>query len=712
MYTSQKIRDLDARLNAINTGAGVPVTVDTLIRQTELPFTKRILRTRVSSRFKLPTQLEIYEGKTDPMDHLDSYKNLILLQGCSDEVMCKAFSTTLKGSTRSWFRKLPPVTIDSFGDLSRLFIANFMSCRIRQKNASHLFTIHQKKTESLKDYVKRFNQAILEVEGPNDTVVIMAMMEGLWPGPLFDFLSKNVPETLSALHNKDEARSKRFDRDSKRTNERRPRTPPRRLELIMPLLNAFIAQMLTEIKHEEFVKWPRKIKTDPWKRNKNKYYEFHQDHGHNTEDCFQLKEQIANLIKKRYMRKYVADRPLPNSPERRYGDDRPTVGDIQVIHGRFRSGNSIIANINIQRILVDNGSLADILFVSAFDKMKIRLDKLQPFQTPLIGYGGNMTHPLKWIKLPNARATYQRLVNKMFKELIGKKRFLVTKRRIEANPDQIQALIVMSLPRNIREWNEESKTAFQQLKKYLGSPSLLTIPTIGEELFVYLSILPIAVNTSGRLLKWSIELSEFYIDYRPRMAIKAQALADFMIESTHENAPEPKATPPEVETPEEQSSDKDLSRWMLFVDGSSNQHGCGAGLVLQTSSSDQMEYAIRIGFKATNNEAEYEALLAGLRVATELGVDSLDAFSDSQLVVNQVQKDYLAKDTRMVAYLDEVKTISGKIRNFKICQIPREENKKADALANLASVFDFTSDRSIPLEFLSSLSIGIADPVF
>ena len=82
-----------------------------------------------------------------------------------------------------------------------------------------------------------------------------------------------------------------------------------------------------------------------------------------------------------------------------------------------------------------------------------------------------------------------------------------------------------------------------------------------------------------------------------------------------------------------------------------------------------MEYAICIGFKITNNEAEYEALLAGLRVTIKLGVESLDTFSDSQLVVNQVQGDYLTKDFRMVAYLDEVKTISMKIRDLRICQI-------------------------------------------
>ena len=90
-----------------------------------------------------------------------------------------------------------------------------------------------------------------------------------------------------------------------------------------------------------------------------------------------------------------------------------------------------------------------------------------------------------------------------------------------------------------------------------------------------------------------------------------------------------------------------------------------------------MEYDIHIGFKATNNEAEYEAFLARLKVMMEFGVEFLDAFNDSQLVVNQVQRDYFTKDFQMVAYLEEVRTMSMKIKDFKICQILREENKKA-----------------------------------
>ncbi|GFY86564.1 hypothetical protein Acr_05g0002030 [Actinidia rufa] len=420
--TSQKIRDLDARLDAINTGTNAPITVDALVRQTDPPFTERVLRTRISSKFKLPTQLGIYEGKTDPMDHLDSYKSLMSLQGCSDEVMCKAFSATLKGLARSWFRKLSPGTVDSFGELSRLFVANFMSCRNRQKNASHLFTVHQKETESLKDFVKRFNQAVLDVEDPSDKtlsalqskadkyIAAEELAEAKRRRRGKEDHKRKEPDTRRVDY-REETRYKRPDRDSKRSNNRRPRTPPRRPEFNLPSLNTPVAQ---------------------------------------------LREQIADLIKRGYLRKYITDRPPPHSLERKYGDNRPTAGNIQTIHGGFGSGgcstssrkkharsafrsieeevynlsspcasdqppitfssddlrglhlphddalvvSAVIANFNVQRILIDSGSSADILFISAFEKMKIGLDKLHPFHTPLIGFGGNTTHPLGWINLP------------------------------------------------------------------------------------------------------------------------------------------------------------------------------------------------------------------------------------------------------------------------------------------------------------------------
>ena len=76
---TRRIRDLDAKIDAINIGANAPVIVDTLIRQTKPPLTERIMRTRISSMFKLQSQLRVYEGKTYLMDHLDSYRNLMML---------------------------------------------------------------------------------------------------------------------------------------------------------------------------------------------------------------------------------------------------------------------------------------------------------------------------------------------------------------------------------------------------------------------------------------------------------------------------------------------------------------------------------------------------------------------------------------------------------------------------------------------------------
>ena len=94
--TTQKIKDLDTQIDAINTTVKEPVTLNALTRHTKPPFMERVMKVRVSSRFKLPSQLRVYEGKIYPIDHLDSYKNLTMLQGYSNEVMCKVFLANLK----------------------------------------------------------------------------------------------------------------------------------------------------------------------------------------------------------------------------------------------------------------------------------------------------------------------------------------------------------------------------------------------------------------------------------------------------------------------------------------------------------------------------------------------------------------------------------------------------------------------------------------
>ncbi|KAK0591540.1 hypothetical protein LWI29_003551 [Acer saccharum] len=123
----------------------------------------------------------------------------------------------------------------------------------------------------------------------------------------------------------------------------------------------------------------------------------------------------------------------------------------------------------------------------------------------------------------------------------------------------------------------------------------------------------------------------------------------------------------------------------LRIDGSSNTHGSGAGIVVSTPEGDSVECALRFDFKATSNQAEYEALTAGLKVCTVLGADKVEIFSDSQVVVNQVLDEYQARDESMIAYLELAMELLERFKEYRIVQVPREENEQADALAKLAS---------------------------
>ena len=126
-------------------------------------------------------------------------------------------------------------------------------------------------------------------------------------------------------------------------------------------------------------------------------------------------------------------------------------------------------------------------------------------------------------------------------------------------------------------------------------------------------------------------LSDHNISYRPRTAIKGQILADFIIEK------------PDTDTPPSKSEVTLQEPWVLFTDGSSCVDGSGAGLILTSPEGMEFTYALRFEFTATNNEAEYEALLAGLHIATRMGVRNLEANVDSRLVANHVLGEYVAK---------------------------------------------------------------------
>ncbi|XP_063947569.1 uncharacterized protein LOC108203383 [Daucus carota subsp. sativus] len=323
---------------------------------------------------------------------------------------------------------------------------------------------------------------------------------------------------------------------------------------------------------------------------------------------------------------------------------------------------------------------------------------------------------------------------------VGSGKFLglmVSKRGIEANPDKIKAILDMEPPKSIRdvqkltalkkvknfEWTEESQVAFEELKKYMAEPPLLSKPIDGETLYVYLAVSEQALSAvlvreelkvqkpvpkaSGRLIKWAIELGEFDIRYKPRTAIKAQTLADFLVECTINNG--------EVGGQEEKIEDKVENKgevpkqpkeyWLLFFDGASKTKGSGAGLVLQSPDGFTVEYAIKLDFPTTNNEAEYEALIDGLGLARTLRVRNLKVCGDSKLVVFQVNGEFEAREDTMLRYLRIVKTQMALFEECIVEYLPREENTKADALSQFASSDDEVCSGSVYYQVMRTPSI-------
>ena len=149
-----------------------------LVRRTDSLFTASINEHPFPSKFKMPS-LDLYDGTHDPFDHIATFKTTMHLQGVLDEVMCRAFLTTLKGSARVWFNKIPPNTMNSFEELSKLFVNNFIGGQRHKRSSSSLLTIEQGENESLRSFITCFNREALTMDEVDDKLLLAAFHNGV-----------------------------------------------------------------------------------------------------------------------------------------------------------------------------------------------------------------------------------------------------------------------------------------------------------------------------------------------------------------------------------------------------------------------------------------------------------------------------------------------------------------------------------------------------
>jgi ribonuclease HI len=177
-------------------------------------------------------------------------------------------------------------------------------------------------------------------------------------------------------------------------------------------------------------------------------------------------------------------------------------------------------------------------------------------------------------------------------------------------------------------------------------------------------------DATGRLSKWAVELCALNIDFKPRTAIKSQALVNFMAE-WREN---------QLQTPTERPE-----HWVMHFDGSLKLEGAGEGVLLISPMGEQLKYVLQIFWKVSNNEAEYEALLHGLCLAVSMGIKRLLVYGDSAVVINQVNKSWDRNKENMDAYYLEVRKLENKFYGLEFHHIVHDNNVAADILSKLSS---------------------------
>ena len=176
-------------------------------------------------------------------------------------------------------------------------------------------------------------------------------------------------------------------------------------------------------------------------------------------------------------------------------------------------------------------------------------------------------------------------------------------------------------------------TAARKLKPYFRAHTIIVLTD--QHLKRSMS----SPEAARRMALWAIELSKFDIRYRPRTAVKGQIVTDFIAEYTQSEC----------------KGAEELGLWSIYTDESSNHHAGGTGVVIQTPEGDKIECMIWLNFPTTNNEAEYEALVAELDLA-KAGVENIIVHCDSQVITSQINGNYKCRNERMKKYLEEVKS--------------------------------------------------------
>ncbi|KAL2251369.1 UNVERIFIED_CONTAM: hypothetical protein Sindi_2259200 [Sesamum indicum] len=293
------------------------------------PFCNDILIQTVEPGFRVP-DLRRYDGMKDPQEHVAAFEMVINLYGQTAPIIAKLFATTLMGKAQEWFTNLPRGSIETYEQLIQKFNFHFASKKRQKRSNTHLFNIRQRDEETLKNFMGRFNNETLEVQELRIDMLVSILIYGLRKGPFTSALARDPAgdvEQLMALAQKyiDEEEMnaiKDFEQRERDHAHRRPtenregsssksKQEKKKEPKYIPKFHNYTPlgmsreKALMMVENADVLKWPRHTRYTPSKKFSDKYCRFHREKGHNTEECFQLKDEIERLVRQGYFRDRV-----------------------------------------------------------------------------------------------------------------------------------------------------------------------------------------------------------------------------------------------------------------------------------------------------------------------------------------------------------------------------------------------------------------------
>ena len=332
------------------------------------PFTRNIEDAILPRRFHQPT-FTLYDGRTNPVEHVSHFSQRMAIYSKDKALMWKVFPSSLGSVAMRWFNGLRANSIESFKNLTRAFGARFITCSRVPRPLGSLLFMSMQEGETLKTYSDRYWEMFNEIEGEHDDVAISTFKAGL-PAKhdlrksltgkpvtsvhqLMDRIDKYRRVEEDQLQGKGKAKvilQERRDFRSDHYNNNRPQKDFVRqsgstdTQAVNAVFREPMQQVLEKIKNEPFFKWPNKMAGEPKRRNQNLYCQYHQDHGHTTEDCRNLWDHLEQLVREGKLKQLLhhSSGRVGQAGSEMHGDasSRLPLGTISVIFaapGRTRS---------------------------------------------------------------------------------------------------------------------------------------------------------------------------------------------------------------------------------------------------------------------------------------------------------------------------------------------------------------------------------------